>query len=89
MRCPACRLPGRKRLPKSYTTGVIISRRPAKSTLRRLKHTFQMSSQNGRDRLGVAKGKDKPTKQTKKPKSDKPKGSDSSYQQEKASGRKG
>ncbi len=39
--------------------------------------------------MAVAKGKDKPTKQTKKPKSDKPKGSDSSYQQEKASGRKG
>jgi hypothetical protein len=52
--------------PKSFTTGVIISRRPAKSTLRRLKHTFQMSSQNGRDRLGVAKGKDKPSKKTKK-----------------------
>ncbi|MBR1192058.1 hypothetical protein JQ634_03820 [Bradyrhizobium sp. AUGA SZCCT0240] len=30
----------------------------------------------------MAKGKDKPSKQTKKPKSDKPKGSGSSYQQE-------
>jgi hypothetical protein len=39
--------------------------------------------------MTVAKGKDKPTKQTKKPKSDKPKGSGSSYQQEKTSGRKG
>ena len=37
----------------------------------------------------MAKGKNKPTKQTKKPKSDKPKGSGSSYQQEKASGKKG
>ena len=37
----------------------------------------------------MAKGKDKPSKQTKKPKSDKPNGSGSSYQQEKASGKKG
>jgi hypothetical protein len=37
----------------------------------------------------MAKGKDKPTKQTKKPKSDKPKGTGSAYQQEKASGKKG
>ena len=37
----------------------------------------------------MAKGKDKPSKQTKKPKSDKPKGSGWSYQYEKASGKKG
>ena len=37
----------------------------------------------------MAKGKDKPSKQTKKPKSDKPKGSGSAYQQDKASGKKG
>jgi hypothetical protein len=37
----------------------------------------------------MAKGKDKPSKQTKKPKSDKPKGTGSAYQQEKASGKKG
>ena len=37
----------------------------------------------------MAKGKDKPSKQTKKPKSDKPKGSGSSYQQEKARSKKG
>ena len=37
----------------------------------------------------MAKGKDKSSKQTKKPKSDKPKGTGSTYQQEKASGKKG
>ena len=37
----------------------------------------------------MAKGKDKPAKQTKKPKSDKPKGSGSAYQQDKASGKRG
>jgi hypothetical protein len=37
----------------------------------------------------MAKGKDKPSKQTKKPKSDKRMGSESSYQQGKASGKKG
>jgi len=37
----------------------------------------------------MAKGKDKPSKQTKKPKSDKPKGTVSAYQQDKASGKKG
>jgi hypothetical protein len=37
----------------------------------------------------MAKGKDKPSKQTKKPKSDKPKGTGSAYQQQKASGKKG
>jgi hypothetical protein len=37
----------------------------------------------------MAKGKDKPSKQTKKPKSDKPKGTSSAYQQDKASGKKG
>jgi hypothetical protein len=36
----------------------------------------------------MAKGKDKPSKQTKKPKSDKPKGTGSAYQQDKASGKK-
>ena len=36
----------------------------------------------------MGKGKDKPAKQTKKPKSDKPKGAGSAYQQDKASGRK-
>jgi hypothetical protein len=37
----------------------------------------------------MAKGKDKPSKQTKKPKSDKPKGTGSAYQQDKTSGKKG
>ena len=37
----------------------------------------------------MAKGKDKPSKQTKKPKSDKPKGAGSAYKQDKASGKKG
>jgi len=37
----------------------------------------------------MAKGKDKPSKQIRKPKSDKPKGGSSSYQQDKASGKKG
>ena len=37
----------------------------------------------------MAKGKDKPSKQTKKPKSDKPKGSGSSYQQVKGERQKG
>jgi len=37
----------------------------------------------------MAKGKDKPSKQTKKLKSDKPKGMGSAYQQEKGSGKKG
>jgi hypothetical protein len=37
----------------------------------------------------MAKGKDKPSKQTKKPKSDKPKGAGSAYKQGKASGKKG
>jgi hypothetical protein len=32
----------------------------------------------------MAKGKDKPSKQTKKPKSEKPKGTGSAYQQDKA-----
>jgi len=36
----------------------------------------------------MGKGKDKPAKQTKKPKSEKPKGAGSAYQQDKASGRK-
>ena len=37
----------------------------------------------------MSKGKDKPSKQTKKPKSDKPKGAGSAYQQDKAGARKG
>jgi hypothetical protein len=37
----------------------------------------------------MAKGKDKPSMQTKKPKSDKPKGAGSAYKQDKASGKKG
>ena len=37
----------------------------------------------------MAKGKDKPSKQTKKPKSDKPKGAGSACKQDKASGKKG
>jgi hypothetical protein len=37
----------------------------------------------------MAKGKDKPSKQTKKPKSDKPKGAGSAYKQDKASGKQG
>ena len=36
----------------------------------------------------MAKGKDKPAKQVKKPKSDKPKGAGSAYKQDKASARK-
>lgn len=35
----------------------------------------------------MAKGKDKPSKQAKKPKPDKPKGTGSAYQQDKASGK--
>jgi hypothetical protein len=37
----------------------------------------------------MAKGKDKPSQQTKKPKSDKPMGTGSAYQHDKASGKKG
>jgi hypothetical protein len=36
----------------------------------------------------MAKGKDKPSKQAKKPKSDRPKGTGSAYHQEKANGKK-
>ena len=36
----------------------------------------------------MAKGKDKPSKQSKKPKSDKPTGTGSAYKQDKASGKK-
>lgn len=37
----------------------------------------------------MAKGKDKPSKQTRKPKSDKPKGAGSAYKQDKGGGKKG
>lgn len=37
----------------------------------------------------MAKSRDKPSKQTRKPKSDKPKGTGSAYKQDKASGKKG
>jgi hypothetical protein len=44
---------------------------------------------HGRTGADMGKGKDKPSKQTKKPKSEKPKGAGSAYQQDKASGKKG
>jgi len=48
-----------------------------------------VSTTAGQQEPTMGKGKDKPSKQSKKPKSEKPKGAGSAYKQDKASGKKG